>query len=201
MMARSPLTMRTAPWAMTAVVVVAMLTAGTASASSAQPLRPAGYGPAASSPPCQASQLAISVPDAIQGDPAEGMGKQAWNVLLRDTGRTACSLRGWPRIVFRDTAGKAVPVAISDVEFSNLAPVPDARIVLRPGQSAVVTAVSGSGRSRCVTGWTMGLTLPGADRQLTAGEPAGSFVPCAGGQLQLSPFYTEQTLTRYSELE
>jgi hypothetical protein len=203
MMARSPLTMRTAPWAMTAVVVVAMLTAGTASASSAQPLRPAGYGPAASSPPCQASQLAISVPDAIQGDPAEGMGKQAWNVLLRDTGRTACSLRGWPRIVFRGNAGgtgrgatgKAVAVTVSDVEFSNLAPVPEARIVLRPGQSAVATAISAAGRSQCVSQWTMGLTLPGSDRQLTVGEPAGSFVPCVGGQLQLSPFYAKQTLT------
>jgi hypothetical protein len=189
MMARSPLTTRTAPWAMSAVVAVAMLTAGTASAE------PLAFGPAASLAACQPGQLAISVPDAIRGDPAEGMGKQAWNVLLRDTARTACSLRGWPRIVFRGTTGKAVAVTISDVAFSNLAPVPDARIVLRPGQSAVVTAVSAAGRSQCVTQWTMGLTLPGADRQLTAGEPIGSFVPCAGGQLQLSPFYTEQTLT------
>ena len=189
MMARSPLTTRTAPWVISAVVAVAMLTAGTASAE------PLAFGPAASLAACQPGQLAISVPDAIRGDPAEGMGKQAWNVLLRDTGRVACSLRGWPRIVFRGAMGKAVAVTISDVAFSNLAPVPDARIVLRPGQSAVVTAVSAAGRSECVTQWTMGLTLPGAERQLTAGEPAGSFVPCAGGQLQLSPFYTEQTLT------
>ncbi len=205
MMARSPLTTRTAPWAMTAVVAVAMLTAGTASA------KPLASGPAASLVACQAGQLAISVPDAIPGDPAEGMGKQAWNVLLRDTGRTACSLRGWPTVVFRGTArgtargttrgtafgtaGKAVAVTISDVEFSNLAPVPDARIVLRPGRSAVVTAISAAGRSRCVSQWTLGLTLPGSGRQVTVREPAGAFVPCVGGQLQLSPFYAEQTLT------
>ncbi|MGH3186517.1 MAG: DUF4232 domain-containing protein [Streptosporangiaceae bacterium] len=205
MMARSPLTMRAAPWAMTAVVAVAILTAGTASA---QPLRPAGYGPAVSSPSCQAGQLAITVPDAIPGDPAEGMGKQAWNVLLRDTGRTACSLRGWPTIVFRGTAdgtglgatgkgatGTALAVTVSDVQFSNLAPVAAARIVLRPGQNAVVTAVSAVGQAQCASRWAMGLTLPGSDRQVTVSEPAGSFVPCVGGQLQLSPFYAEQALT------
>jgi hypothetical protein len=188
MMARSRPAARTAPWVMTAVVAVALLTAGTASA------KPLAFGPAASSVACRAGQLAISVPDAIKGDPAEGMGKQAWNVLFRDTGRTACSLRGWPRAAFRSRAGKAVAVTISDVTFSNLAPVPDSRIVLRPGQSAVVTAISAAAGSRCVSQWTLGLTLPGADRPVTVGEPAGSFVPCVGGQLQLSPFYAEQTL-------
>src|SRR6516164_4388025 len=87
-------------------------------------------GPAA----CQPADLRISVPSAIAGDPAEGMGKRAWNLVFRNIARTACSLRGWPHVVVRTPAGKTVATAISDVKFSNLAPVPDAEIVLRPGQ-------------------------------------------------------------------
>jgi len=124
------------------------------------------------------------------------MGKQAWNLVFRDTAGTACSLRGWPRLVVRTTAGKTVVTRISDVRFSNLAAVPDAQIILRPGQSAVVTATSSSAPSGCVTKWMLGLTLPGADDPVTVRQPAGSFVPCVGGRLRLSPFYAEQTLTR-----
>ena len=170
MMARSTLPARAAPWAMAALVTVAVLTAGTASA------QPTGSGQAATpvQAPCLAGQLAISVPDAIRGDPAEGMGKQAWNVVFRDTAGQACSLHGWPGVAFGTPAGKKVAVTVSDVTFSNLALIPAARIVLRPGQSAVVTAISASGRARCVTRWTLGLTLPGAGRPVTLAEPAGA---------------------------
>jgi hypothetical protein len=183
-----------APWAIAAAVAVVVSAAGPASAqpSTSGPAGSAGSGTAV----CQPGDLRISVPAAIQGDPAEGMGKQAWNMVFRDIAGTACSLRGWPRIVVRTTAGKAVVTTVSDVTFSNLALVPDAQIVLRPGQSAVVTAMSRTAPSGCVTRWMLGLTLPGADRPVTVREPAGSFVPCVGGQLRLSPFYAEQTLTR-----
>jgi hypothetical protein len=196
-MARSTVRPWTALWAVTAVVAVVLLAAGPASAGPASPS--SALSPGTASPgtaQCQAGDLRISVPAAVPGDPAEGMGEQAWNLLFRNIASTACSLQGWPRLLVRTTAGTSVATRISEVRFSNLALVPDARIVLGPGQSAVVTAMSQTSPSGCVTGWTLGLTLPRAARPVTVGEPAGSFVPCVGGQLRLSPFYPEQTLTR-----
>ena len=189
-MAKSPLKPRRAVWAVTAAVAVTVLTAVPASARSAIPGRPGPALPAA----CQAADLAISVPTAIAGDPAEGMGTRAWNIVFRDTGRTACYLRGWPRIKVSTTAGKHVPTMISDVSFSNIALVPARDVVLAPGASAVVTAMSATAPRGCVARWTLGLTLPGASRPVRVTEPGGSFVPCVGGQLRLSPFFSEQTL-------
>ncbi|HEV3294935.1 MAG TPA: DUF4232 domain-containing protein, partial [Streptosporangiaceae bacterium] len=146
--------------------------------------------------PCQATDLGISVPTAIAGDPDEGMGKRAWNIVFRNTSKTACSLHGWPRIVVRATTGKAVATTVSRVNYSNLASIPDTQIVLTAGQNAIVTATSATAPGRCVTRWTLGLTLPGAARPVTVPGPASSFAPCVGGQLRLSPFYAEQTLTR-----
>jgi hypothetical protein len=190
-MARSTLKPRKALGAMTAAVAVTVLTATPVSAGSAIPAS-ASSDPAA----CVPADLQISVPGAITGDPAEGMGKRAWNLVFRNTARTACSLRGWPSVVVRTPAGKTVATAISDVKFSNLAQVPDAEIVLRPGRSAIVTAMSAAAPAGCVITWTLGVTPPGTGRSVTVREPGGSFVPCVGGQLRLSPFYAEQTLTR-----
>jgi hypothetical protein len=82
--------------AITAAVAVVILAAGPASA------RPdPSAGPAARPAPatCQAADLGISVPAAIAGDPGEGMGKRAWNIVFRNTSKAACSLRvsiqGW----------------------------------------------------------------------------------------------------------
>jgi Protein of unknown function (DUF4232) len=192
-MTRSTIRPLKALWAITVVAAVIALTASPASARpSASGLTASPYSGTAS---CQASDLRISVPSAMAGDPAEGMGKRAWNVVFRNIVDTACSLRGWPRILVRTIAGKTVATSISDVEYNNLALIPDAKIVLGPGQSAVVTAMSASAASGCVTKWMLGLTLPGAHRPVTVREPASSFVPCVGGQLRLSPFYAEQTLT------
>ena len=185
---------RTVLWAITAVVAAVTLTAGPASARPSAPSVAAS--PHSDTPGCRASDLRISAPAAIQGDPAEGMGKQAWNLVFRDTASSACSLRGWPRLAVRTTSGKTVVTRISDVGSSNLAVVPDAQIILRPGQSAVVTATSSTAPAGCVTRWMLRLTLPGADDPVTVRQPAGSFVPCVGGQLRLSPFYAQQTLTR-----
>ena len=135
------------------------------------------------------------MPSAIKGDPAQGMGKQDWNLLFLNTSSTACSLGGWPRIAVRTTKGKTVATTVTDVQSSNLAVVPDTPVLLRPGQTSVVSAITPVSRARCVTRWTLALTLPGADRPVTVGEPTGSLVPCVGGRLQLSPFYAEQTLT------
>ena len=192
-MARSTSPPRKALWAITATVAVVALAAGPASARTQRPFPLAGRH--AVTAQCQASDLRISVPAAIKGDPARGMGKQDWNLLFLNTSSTACSLGGWPRIAVHTTKGKTVATTVTDVQSSNLAVVPDTPVVLRPGQTSVVSAITPVSRARCVTRWTLALTLPGGDRPVTIGEPTGSLVPCVGGRLQLSPFFAEQTLT------
>jgi hypothetical protein len=196
-MARSTLKSLTVPRAITAATAVAIFIAAPAAAPAAA--RPATFkGVAATSAPapCQAADLGISVPAAIAGDPDRGMGKRAWNIVFRNNSKAACSLHGWPRITVRTSAGKTVATTVGQVNYSNLAVVPDSEIILPAGQNAIVTAESATAPAGCVTRWTLGLTLPGAADTVTVREPAGSFAPCAGGQLKLSPFYAEQTLTR-----
>ena len=92
--------------------------------------------------------------------------------------------------------GRPVATTVSKVDYSNLAVIPNTEIVLPAGQSAIVTAQSATAPAGCVARWTLGLTLPGTALPVTVGEPSGSFAPCVGGQLRLSPFYAAQTLTR-----
>jgi Protein of unknown function (DUF4232) len=192
-MTRSTIRPLKALWAIAVVLAVAALTAVPASALPFASRLTAS--PDSGTAGCQASNLRISAPSAIRGDPAVGMGKRAWNLVFRNIASTACSLGGWPRITVRTAEGKAVATQITDVKYSNLDLIPDARIILASGQSAVVTAMSATSPAGCVTKWMLGLTLPGAHSPVTVPEPAGSFVPCVGGQLRLSPFYAEQTLT------
>jgi Protein of unknown function (DUF4232) len=192
-MVRGAFPLRTTLWAIMASVVIVTLTTGQASAWTSASGSAAS--PRSAPARCQASELQISVPAAIPGDPAEGMGKHAWNMLFRNVAGITCTLRGWPRVMVRMTTGTPVPARISDVRFGNLAPVPDSRVVLRPGQSAVVTAMSPTASRGCVTGWMLKLTLPGTDPPVAVRQPAGFFAACVGGQLQLSPFYAMQTLT------
>jgi hypothetical protein len=179
--------------AIAAAIAVVGLTAGPAAARSTA--FTGGTAPAALAG-CQAGDLDISVPDAIAGDPDQGMGNQAWNIVFRNISKTACSLRGWPQIMVRTPAGKTVATTVSKVNYSNLAAVPDTKVVVPAGQSAIVTATSAAAPAHCVTRWTLRLTLPGAARPVAVPGPAGSFAPCAGGLVRLSPFYAEQTLTR-----
>jgi hypothetical protein len=192
-MVRGAFPLRTALCAITASVAIVTFTTGQASAWTSA----SGSATSPHSAParCQASELRISVPAAIPGDPAEGMGKHAWNVVFRDIARTTCSLSGWSRVMVQTTTGKRVPASIGDVRFSNLAVVPASPVVLRPGQSAVVTAMSPTASHDCVTSWMLKLTLPGTDHPVTVRQPAGFFAACVGGRLQLSPFYPMQTLT------
>jgi Protein of unknown function (DUF4232) len=199
-MARSTLSPPRVLRVIVAAVAVVVLTAGPAVARPDPSAGPRAHPAAAAAPiPCQSADLGISVPAAITGDPDQGMGKQAWNIVFRNVSKTACSLRGWPRIAVRTSAGKTVATTASDVTYNNLAAVPDTRIVLPPGQRAIVTATSAAAQAGCVSRWTLALTLPGARNgsgPVTVREPSGSFVPCVGGKLRLSPFYAEQTLTR-----
>ncbi len=191
-MARITLTPPVAVRAMTAVAAALLFAAGLASAQPASAAPAAAQSAAAA---CQAADLSITIPAAIEGDPDRGMGKRAWNIVFRNTSQASCHLRGWPRIAVRTSAGKTIPTTVSDVTSSNLAVIQVASIVLPPGNSAVVTATSATAPAHCVTRWSLGLTLPGAARAVPVREPGGSFAPCVGGQLRLSPFYAEQTLT------
>ena len=183
---------RRALWVIVATVaVVVALAAGPASA---RPFPLAGRHAGAAQ--CQASDLRISVPAAIKGDPAREWGSKT-GICCSSTHRARpARYGGWPRIAVHTTAGKTVATTVTDVQSSNLALVPDTPIVVRPGQTSVVSAITPVSRARCVTRWTLALTLPGTARPVTVREPAGSLVPCVGGRLQLSPFYAEQTLTR-----
>jgi hypothetical protein len=182
--------------------------------------RPAGAGTwRLAAAGCRPGQLRISVPAAVAGDPDAAPAQLVWNVVLRNGGRSSCSLRGWPGLMIRRPAGRAVAVTVTDVRFSNLAHVPVSRVVLRPGQSAVVTVVGPAGARGCVTRWSLGLALPGAadraapdqaapdraapDRavpdQAAANRvavrlPADVAGRCVAGPMQVSPFYPLRAL-------
>jgi hypothetical protein len=144
---------------------------------------------------CAASQLRMTVPKAIAGDPTDGMGTLAWNILLRNTSTAGCSLSGWPRLSVT-AAAKPVAVSSKDVSFSNLAPVRQQVIALAAGQQAVVTVQASNNTLGCEAGWELTLTLPGGAGSLSGKQPAEFFGPCGGGLLQLTPFYARSSLAR-----
>lgn len=145
---------------------------------------------------CGPGQVRASVPEQIPGDPQRGMDKQSWNIELRNTGVVSCSLRGWPAISARASNGRAVPLAVRDAAFSNLAVVPEREVILAPGDTAVVTAMSADGQPRCTISWTLAVRLPGSAAAVAVPAPHGVFVPCLGGPLALSPFYPFTSLVR-----
>jgi hypothetical protein len=172
----------------------AALTAGAGPAGAAvRAAGPAGTGGVAA---CGSAQLRVSVPEQIPGDPQRGMDKQSWNIVLRDSATVSCSLRGWPALTARSSSGRAVPLAVRDAAFSNLAAVPERQVVLAPGNAAVVTAMSADELRGCTIAWTLGVRLPGSASAVAVPAPRGVFVPCLGGPLTLSPFYPLAALDR-----
>jgi len=116
--------------------------------------------------------------------------------VLRNRGRSLCSLRGWPGMIVRRPSGSAVAATVTDVRFSNLADVPARRVVLRAGQGAVVT-VTGPAQARgCITRWSLGLAVPGAAGRAAVRHPAGAAGMCVAGPMQVSPFYPLRALRR-----
>jgi hypothetical protein len=155
--------------------------------------------PSAASPhrysACAASQLRMTVPKAIAGDPTEGMGTLAWNILLRNDGKAGCSLNGWPSLSVT-AAAKPVAITSQDVSFSNLAPVGRQIVALAVGQQAVVTVQASNNTLGCQAQWGLTLRLPGSAGSLSGKQPAEFFGPCGGGRLQLTPFYSRSALAR-----
>src|SRR5205823_4864266 len=78
---------------------------------------------------------------------------------------------------------RAVPLAVRDATFSNLAAVPERQVILAPGDAAVVTAMSADELPRCTISWTLAVRLPGSAAAATVPAPRGVFVPCLGGPL------------------
>jgi hypothetical protein len=142
---------------------------------------------------CAASQLSMAVPTSIAGDPTQGMGTLAWNILVRNTGSAGCSLRGWPALTVT-AAGKPVAITSQQVSFSNLAPVRPRTVALAAGQQAVVTVQASDNSRGCLGRWELTLRLPGRAGSLTSAQPADLFGPCGGGALRLSPFYSRSAL-------
>jgi len=170
------------------------LTAGAGPAGAA--VRAAGPPDAGGVAACGSAQLRVSVPEQIPGDPQRGMDKQSWNIVLRNTGTASCSLRGWPTLTAKAAGGRAVPLAVRDATFSNLAAVPERQVILAPGNAAVVTAMSADELPRCTVSWTLAVRLPGSATAVAVPAPHGVFVPCLGGPLTLSPFYPLTALQR-----
>src|SRR5579863_2582299 len=149
----------------------------------------------AAAPRCTSGQLAMAVPTATAGDPAEGMGKLAWNVFLRNTGQESCSLAGWPGLLI-STGAKQAAITSTDVSYSNLAEVRAQAFTLAAGRQAVVTVQMGSNTSGCRSDWELTLRLPGGGGALTSNQPANAFGPCGSKQLNVSPLYPRSALTK-----
>lgn len=182
-------------WTGTACLCAAVALAvgtGPAGATVRTAALPGTGGPAA----CGPAQLRVGVPEQIPGDPQRGMDKQSWNIVLRNTGAVSCWLRGWPAVTARAGNGRAVPMAVRDATFSNLAAVPERRVILAPGDAAVVTAMSADEQPGCTISWTLAVRLPGAAGTVAVRAPHGVFIPCLGGRLALSPFYSLAVLQR-----
>jgi hypothetical protein len=191
MKAKRRLTVPVAIAAASASVLALTLSAGQALAT------PSAAGPHAYRA-CAASQLSMTVPKEIAGDATEGMGRLAWNILLRNAGKAGCSLSGWPGLSVR-AAAKPVAISTRDVSASNLGPVARHVVALAPGQQAVVTVQASDNSAKsvgCQAPWELTVRLPGRAGSLTAGQPAEFFGPCGGGLLQLSPFYPRSALAR-----
>ena len=170
------------------------LTAGTGPAGAAvRATRPGGTGGVTA---CAPAQLRVSVPEQIPGDPPRGMDKQWWNIVLRNTGTASCSVRGWPAIAARAGNGRAVPLAVHDVTFSNLAAVPERQVILAPGDAAVATAIAADEQPHCTISWTLAVRPPGSASTVAVPAPHGVFVPCLGGPLALSALYPLAALQR-----
>ena len=92
-------------------------------------------------------------------------------------------------MMVRRLSGRAAGATFADVRFSK-------RVVLSPGQSAVVT-VTGPAQARgCITRWSLGLDLPGTADRVTVRQPAGVAGMCVAGPMQVSPFYPLRALRR-----
>src|SRR5258708_38612539 len=111
-----------ATWTGAACLCAAVaLSAGAGPAwATVRPAGPAGTGGGAV---CGPAQLRVSVPEQIPGDPQRGMDRQAWNIVLRNTGMVSCTLRGWPASPARASNGRAGPLAVRGAPLRNPAPV------------------------------------------------------------------------------
>ncbi len=88
-----------------------------------------GHSAAAATPRCHASQLRVSILDR------EGAaGTTYWNMALRNVGRTACHMIGYPGVGLVDSNSRLI-----NVKVQRSAVTPSLFVTVRPGQQAYFT--------------------------------------------------------------
>lgn len=146
-------------------------------------------------PRCVAAQLALR----LTAYEAQMTGEHGSMFALRNHGRAACSLLGYPRVRLLDGRG-VLPFRYGYGQGSYLPRLRPRRVVLRPGRSAFVLVV----KYRCDRGGTRAatrieVTPPGARAPLANRQIArrpGDYEYCRGGRndpgnlLQISPVST-----------
>jgi hypothetical protein len=123
---------------------------------------------------------------------------QDYLLIMRNAGRTACSLRGWPRVVMtarNRPAGISVSYGTLNLVFGQGIREPKERLVdrttvrLGPGASAVsaVTVISAPDSQACVTPtWTISTPVPGA---ISRTVPKGPASICSYARIAVSAAY------------
>ncbi|MGO8883201.1 MAG: DUF4232 domain-containing protein [Streptosporangiaceae bacterium] len=150
--------------------------------------------PSAGHPPsgvtsCAQVHLHISGP-RLRGDTMPG---PVAIIVFRNTAKTACSLKGWPKVALLGPRPGVVPVR--DMTATGAWAMGVTRVVLRPGGSATSSMLIATPASvgECgMPGWA--LTPPGGPRPVHVRQQAGDPQICAGETLAVSPVYPGQVL-------
>lgn len=145
---------------------------------------------AARAPECASAQLTITVGHSFAADQVAGA-----NIRFTNRSSRACSMRGWPILLFTDPHGKSTKANDApDRAFANVKHTGDPLVLLRPTQraDAVFEGADGpiSGRGTCGPGFrTIRVTPPGDAKHATLSAWIawlGAFMPPCS-QIRVSP--------------
>lgn len=101
-------------------------------------------GPSTAQAVCDGTALSLEVADAEGG----GTGQTAVLMTVRNSGPTACMLRGYPRLTALDVSGKVLPFTIHYGGSQSVTNQQPEAVMIGPGGSAFVTF----GKYRCDVG-------------------------------------------------
>jgi hypothetical protein len=129
--------------------------------------------PASATPPCTASDLALSFVGQ-QG----GMGHGEIGFALRNTGSTGCRTYGWPGILFLDQQGRPLPTIPHHTTRDFFGSGPAVPLVIAPNQSASFRLDVGHGvatSNGCATADGLQVIPPNDTATLRTTIPNGSY--------------------------
>ena len=106
--------------------------------------QPATSGLSTAKGACDGTALSLEVVDAE----GYGTGQTAVLMTLRNSGPTACTLKGYPRLTALDDAGAVLPFTIHNGGSQSVTNQQPETVMIRPGDSAFVTL----GKYRCDVG-------------------------------------------------